>query len=47
MQEDSEQGIETYLAVTVLYFICAFIANRGMALVERRSRVPGYIAGAK
>lgn len=47
MQEDSEQGIETYLAVTVLYFICAFMANRGMALVERRSRVPGYIAGAK
>lgn len=23
MQEDSEQGIETYLAVTLLYFICA------------------------
>jgi ABC-type amino acid transport system permease subunit len=31
MQEDSEQGIETYLAVTLLYFICAFTANRGMA----------------
>lgn len=47
MQEDSEQGIETYLAVTVLYFICAFIANRGMAFIEKRTRVPGYIAGAK
>ena len=47
MQEDSEQGIETYLAVTVLYFVCAFIANRGMAFIEQRSRVPGYIAGAK
>lgn len=47
MQEDSEQGIETYLAVTVLYFICAFIANRGMAFFEKRSRVPGYIVGAK
>jgi hypothetical protein len=45
MQEDSEQGIETYLAVTVLYFICAFTANRVMALIERRTRVPGYIAG--
>jgi glutamate/aspartate transport system permease protein len=45
MQEDSEQGIETYLAVTVLYFLCAFIANRGMAFVEARSRVPGFIAG--
>ena len=47
MQEDSEQGIETYLAVTVLYFVCAFIANRGMALIEKRSRVPGYIGAAK
>jgi His/Glu/Gln/Arg/opine family amino acid ABC transporter permease subunit len=46
MQEDSEQGIETYLAVTLLYFICAFIANRGMAIVEKRTRVPGFIAGA-
>lgn len=47
MQEDSEQGIETYLAVTVLYFLCAFLANRIMAAIERRSRVPGYIAAAK
>lgn len=47
MQEDSEQGIETYLAVTVLYFLCAFIVNRGMAWIEKRTRVPGYIAAAK
>jgi glutamate/aspartate transport system permease protein len=47
MQEDSEQGIETYLVVTALYFICAFIANRGMALIEQRTRVPGFIATAK
>ena len=47
MQEDSEQGIETYLAVTVLYFLCAFLANRIMAAIERRSHVPGYIAAAK
>jgi glutamate/aspartate transport system permease protein len=47
MQEDSEQGIETYLAVTVLYFICAFVANRGMAVIERRTRIPGYIGEAK
>jgi His/Glu/Gln/Arg/opine family amino acid ABC transporter permease subunit len=47
MQEDSEQGIETYLAVTLLYFICAFIANRVMAFIEKRTRVPGYIAAAK
>lgn len=43
MQEDSEQGIETYLAVTLLYFLCAFIANRGMAWIERHTRVPGMI----
>ena len=45
MQEDSEQGIETYAAITLLYFVCAFIANRVMALIETRTRVPGYIAG--
>lgn len=43
MQEDSEQGIETYVAVTVLYFLCALIANRVMALIEARSHVPGLI----
>lgn len=43
MQEDSEQGIETYLAVTLLYFLCAFIANRAMALIEARTRVPGTL----
>ncbi len=47
MQEDSEQGIETYLVVTVLYFLCAFIANRGMRWIENRTHVPGYIAAAK
>ncbi|HZW37497.1 MAG: amino acid ABC transporter permease [Deltaproteobacteria bacterium] len=47
MQEDSEQGIETYLAVTVLYFICAFVANRLMIWIENRTRVPGYITAAK
>jgi glutamate/aspartate transport system permease protein len=46
MQEDSEQGIETFLAVTLLYFVCAFTANRLMAFVENRSRVPGYIAAS-
>lgn len=44
MQEDSEQGIETFLAVTLLYFICAFSANRVMAVIERRTRIPGTIA---
>lgn len=47
MQEDSEQGIEVYLAVTALYFICAFIANRVMALIEKRTRIPGVLAGSR
>ncbi len=45
MQEDSEQGIETFFAVTVLYFICAFTANRVMHWLEGRTRIPGMIAG--
>lgn len=44
MQEDSEQGIETYAAITLLYFVCAFVANRVMAVIEKRTHVPGYIA---
>lgn len=47
MQEDSEQGIETYVAVTLLYVVCALLANRAMALIERRSRVPGLIGGGR
>ena len=43
MQEDSEQGIETFFAVTVLYFICAFTANRVMHVVEARTRIPGTL----
>jgi glutamate/aspartate transport system permease protein len=47
MQEDSEQGIETYLAVTLLYFACAFVTNRMMSWIEKRTRVPGFISTAK
>jgi glutamate/aspartate transport system permease protein len=47
MQEDSEQGIETYLAVTLLYFVCAFVTNRAMSWIEKRARVPGFISTAK
>ncbi len=42
MQEDSEQGIETYLVVTALYLITCFIVNRFMRLLEKRLHVPGY-----
>jgi glutamate/aspartate transport system permease protein len=46
-EEFSGNGIEIYLAVTALYFVCAFIANRVMAFIEKRVRVPGYIGTAK
>lgn len=46
-EENPAHGIEIYLAVTLLYFGCAYIANRVMALIEKRSRVPGYIGLSK
>lgn len=46
MQEDSEQGIETFLAVTTLYFICAMSANRVMHFIEARTRIPGSIGSS-
>ncbi|HET8745159.1 MAG TPA: amino acid ABC transporter permease [Ramlibacter sp.] len=42
--EETARGIEIYLAVTVLYVISAFAINRVMALIERRVRVPGFVA---
>ncbi|MDT0138635.1 amino acid ABC transporter permease [Acidovorax sp. PRC11] len=43
-QEETSRGIEIYLAVTGLYVISAFAINRIMAFIEKRSRVPGFIA---
>ena len=43
-QEETARGVEVYLAVTGLYVVSAFAINRVMAFVERRSRVPGFIA---
>jgi glutamate/aspartate transport system permease protein len=43
-QEETSRGIEVYLAVTGLYVISAFAINRLMAFIERRTRVPGFIA---
>jgi glutamate/aspartate transport system permease protein len=42
--EETAHGIEVYLAVTVLYIISAFAINRIMAFIEKRSRVPGFVA---
>ena len=43
-QEETSRGIEVYLAVTGLYIVSAFAINRLMAFIERRTRVPGFIA---
>ncbi len=45
MNEYTFQGFETFTAATVLYVIVAFAVNRIMALIESRTRVPGYITG--
>ncbi len=42
-QEETSRGIEVYLAVTGLYVISAFAINRLMAVIEKRTRVPGFI----
>ncbi|WP_374513660.1 amino acid ABC transporter permease [Niveibacterium sp.] len=47
MIEESGQVFESLLAATILYTVCAFAANRVMTIIEKRTRVPGYIAGAK
>ncbi len=43
-QEETSRGVEIYLAVTLLYAFSAFAVNRAMALIEKRTRVPGFIA---
>ena len=43
-QEETSRGIEIYLVVTAAYALSAFVVNRIFALIERRMRVPGFIA---
>jgi glutamate/aspartate transport system permease protein len=42
-QEETSKGVEIYLAVTLLYALSAFAVNRVMTLIEKRSRIPGFI----
>ena len=46
-QEETSRGVEIYLAVTGLYIVSAFAINRIMAVIEKRTRVPGFIASAQ
>jgi glutamate/aspartate transport system permease protein len=43
-QEETSKGVEIYLAVTLLYALSAFAVNRIMVQIEKRTRVPGFIA---
>ena len=42
--EETSQPVQMYLAVTVLYAISAFAVNRVMGLIEKKTRVPGFVA---
>lgn len=42
--EETSRPIEMYLAVTVLYIFSAMVINRIMAFIEKRARVPGFVA---
>ncbi|MDD2547815.1 MAG: amino acid ABC transporter permease, partial [Burkholderiaceae bacterium] len=42
--EETSLPVEMYLAVTLLYAVSAFGVNRAMGLVERKTRVPGFVA---
>ena len=42
-QEETSHGVEIYLAVTLLYALSAFAVNRALALIEKRTRIPGFI----
>lgn len=42
--EETSAPVQMYLAATILYALSAFAINRIMAFVEKRSRVPGFVA---
>ena len=42
--EETARPIEVYLAVTILYAISALVINRIFAWIEKRARVPGFVA---
>jgi glutamate/aspartate transport system permease protein len=42
--EETSAPVAMYLAATVLYAISAFAINRVMSFIEKRTRVPGFVA---
>jgi len=45
--EETSRGIEIYAAVTLLYFVSAFVINRIAAVIERKLQVPGMMGANK
>ncbi|WP_333833849.1 amino acid ABC transporter permease [Rubrimonas sp.] len=41
------QGFEAFTAATVIYVVITLTVTAGMTLVERRARMPGFIAGGR
>jgi len=42
--EETARPVEMYLGVTVLYVISALTINRIMTFIEKKTRVPGFVA---
>lgn len=42
--EETSRPVEMYLAVTLLYAVSAFAINRVMHAIEKKTRVPGFVA---
>lgn len=42
--EETARGVEIYIAVTAAYIVSAFAINRVMTFIEKRVRVPGFVA---
>jgi len=47
MGEITFRYFEAFAAATVVYIAISLLANRVMAYLERRVRVPGYIGGGR
>ncbi|MDB5804845.1 MAG: gltJ [Betaproteobacteria bacterium] len=46
MGEMTFRYYEAFTAATVAYVVIAMIANRAMAVIEKRTAIPGFISGA-
>ncbi len=44
--EETQRFYEVYLAVTLLYVITAFAVNRVLTFIEKKVRIPGFIASS-